>query len=70
MAFGLKAVTGWWYARLRKIDMDELWPCLVAAEPNLDKAKAAFACHALHDPAWLFLGRGAVIKFIDDLKGA
>jgi hypothetical protein len=35
---------------------------------DLDNAKAAFAAHAFNDPAWMFLGRDAVERFIDRLS--
>jgi len=57
-----------WYARCRKIDMEILWPICLKHAPDLDHAKMAFAVHAFNDPAWLFLGRDAVYRFIDDLQ--
>jgi hypothetical protein len=34
---------------------------------DLDHAKAAFAVHAYHDPAWLELGEDTLFAFIDRL---
>lgn len=59
----------WWYARLRKIDMEVLWPTCLAGARDLDHAKAAFAVHAFNDPAWLFLGRNAIHQIINGLEG-
>jgi len=47
--------------------MELLWPSCVSIATNLDEAKAAFAAHAFHDPAWMALGEGAVFEFIDRL---
>jgi hypothetical protein len=49
--------------------MEMLWPTCVEQARDLAHAKAAFATHALNDPAWTFLGRNAVHQFINDLKG-
>lgn len=57
----------WWHARQRTIDMEILWPQCVELAPDLDHAKAAFAVHAMNDPAWLELGRDQVLNFIDEL---
>lgn len=61
-----------WHAALRGIDMNDLWPTCkrVAVEQDLslDHAKAAFATHALHDPAWMCLGEEEVIRRIDALR--
>lgn len=58
----------WWQRRLRRIDLDLLWPVCCAQAPDLDTAKAAFAVHAFNDPAWLALGEEEVIRFIDKLE--
>lgn len=66
--FGFEWIRGWWYARQRQLDMDILWPaCLDEARGDLDKARTAFAVHAFRDPAWMYLGRGAVYRIIDNL---
>lgn len=59
---------GLWYARQRKIDLQILWPSCVAVARDLDHAKAAFAVHALGDPAWVFLGHNEAYRIIDELK--
>jgi hypothetical protein len=56
-----------WHARQRTIDLDILWPSCKNLAPDLDHAKAAFAVHAYHDPAWLELGEDAIYDFIDGL---
>jgi hypothetical protein len=56
-----------WYAHLRKIDLDILWPSCRDQAPNLDRAKAAFATHAFHDRAWLWLGEDEIVRRIDQL---
>ena len=64
----IRWLQGLWYARLRKIDMQVLWPSCVKLTNDLDHAKMAFAVHAFNDPAWMFLGHDAVRRFIDDLQ--
>ena len=63
----IRWLTALWYARLRNIDMQVLWPSCLAQARDLDHAKAAFAVHAFNDPAWMFLGRDAVYRAIDGL---
>ena len=58
----------WWRARQRAIDLDILWPTCIAEAPDIDHAKAAFAVHAFHDPAWLALGPDEIIRRIEELK--
>jgi len=48
--------------------MDVLWPVLLREAGDLDRAKAAFAFHAMHDPAWLCLGEERLLAFIDRLE--
>ena len=62
-----RVIRAWWYARMRRIDMEILWPTCLEQTHSLDHAKAAFAYHAFHDPAWLELGEDAIIEFIDGL---
>lgn len=57
-----------WYARLRRIDLKILWPSCKNIGEDLDHAKAAFAFHAFHDDAWLFLGEDKIIEIIENLK--
>lgn len=57
----------WWHTRQRALDLQILWPQCVKLAPDLDHAKAAFAVHAMNDPAWLELGRNQVLNFINEL---
>jgi hypothetical protein len=57
-----------YYRRLRRLDMEILWPRLLQDAKNLDRAKAAFAVHAMRDPAWLILGEDAIVAFIESLS--
>lgn len=57
-----------WYTRLRRIDLEILWPSCKKAAPDLDTAKAVFAVHAYKDRAWLFLGEDAIYKAIEELQ--
>ena len=63
----MSLIRRWWYARLRKIDMQILWPECVKVAHTLDEAKAAFAYHAFNDPAWTFLGEDEIVSAIDSL---
>ena len=57
----------WWQARMRRIDLELLWPICVKGAPDLDRAKAAFAYHAMTDPNWLALGEEG-IDIINNLQ--
>lgn len=59
---------GWRYAVQREIDRRVLWPRCKKLAGDLDLAKAAFAVHAMQDPAWRWLGENAIIELIDDLR--
>jgi hypothetical protein len=61
-----RLIAAWWHARQRRIDLDILWPICRREANDLDHAKAAFAVHAYHDPAWLELGDD-LFPFIDRL---
>jgi hypothetical protein len=58
----------WWRARQRDVDMEILWPICLREAGDLDRAKAAFAFHAMNDPAWLCLGEERLLAFIDRLE--
>jgi hypothetical protein len=58
----------WWRHRQRMVDMDVLWPILLRETGDLDRAKAAFAFHAINDPAWMCLGEERVRAFIATLE--
>jgi hypothetical protein len=57
----------WWYARMRRFDLQILWPTCKAEARDLDHARAAFAVHAFNDPAWLALGQDGLMTAIDEL---
>jgi hypothetical protein len=57
-----------WQRRQRRLDMEVLWPACLEVSPDLDRAKAVFAAHCLHDPAWTSLGEDALFAFIDQLE--
>lgn len=61
-------IRNWWYARMRQYDRTILWPSCVELAPDIDHAKAAFAFHAFHDPAWLTLGEQEITRQIDQLE--
>jgi hypothetical protein len=56
-----------WYAHLRRIDIQVLWPLCKEKSESLGHAKAIFAVHAVHDRAWLILGTDEIIRRIDQL---
>lgn len=62
-------IARWYSARLRKIDLQILWPICLKQAKDLDHAKAAFAVHAFNDPAWLRLGEEEIKRRIDALGG-
>lgn len=64
----LQAIRSFWRAHQRRIDLQILWPVCREEANDLDHAKAAFAVHAYHDPAWLELGEDELFAFIDRLK--
>ncbi len=57
-----------WRAHQRAIDLRILWPACRDLGPDLDSARATFAVHAFHDPAWLSLGDDEIIRIIDGLS--
>lgn len=63
----LNYISGLWYARLRRIDLQILWPVCRDNAVSLDHAKAAFAVHAYRDPAWQFLGEDEIYRQIEGL---
>lgn len=74
----------WWRAAQRRRDLYVLWPaCKREAYARreqfpackegerlewLDYARAAFAAHAYHDPAWVVLGHDTIAARIAELK--
>lgn len=61
-------IAAWWHARQRAIDLELLWPICRTGAHDLDHAKAAFAYHALNDPAWQTLGEAEILSRIDALE--
>ena len=57
-----------WHRIQRDIDRDVLWRACKEQAHDLDHARAAFAVHAFHDPAWLALGEDELINQIEALK--
>lgn len=57
-----------WRKQQRGIDLATLWPACRDQAPDLDTARAAFAAHAFHDPAWLALGAAEVTRVIEGLS--
>jgi hypothetical protein len=63
----IRWLVGLWYGRMRRIDLEILWPTCKREAPDMDHAKAAFAVHAFNDRAWLVLGDRAIIEAIEAL---
>lgn len=61
-------IVAWWRARQRQVDIEMLWPICLREAGDLDRARTAFAVHAMSDPAWTCLGEDAVIAFIERLE--
>lgn len=58
----------WWRKRMRRTDMEILWPACVEQAADIDLAKAVFATHAFNDPAWMKDYTDAQLtEFIDNL---
>jgi hypothetical protein len=58
----------WWYARLRQIDFDILWPICKDKTESLEDAKEVFSTHTLLDYAWFILTDEERIRIIENLK--
>jgi hypothetical protein len=58
----------YWYPRLRRTDLQVLWPACRNLAHSLDAAKSAFAVHAYRDPAWLCLGEEEIYRQIEELR--
>lgn len=58
-------ITGKYYARLRRLDIEILWPEMVKQAANEYYARSAMLQHAAHDPAWLFLGWDEIERQVD-----
>lgn len=64
----LNWLLGLWHAQRRAFDLKYLWPACCDEAPDLDHAKAAFAYHAFHDTAWLWIGEKKIVETIDKLE--
>lgn len=64
----MKWLLALWYRRCRRLDVQLMWPACKQATQDLSRARAAFACHALNDRAWLVLGEEEVCRRIDCLQ--
>jgi hypothetical protein len=64
----MKRLMDWWRARQRRIDLEILWPACLRLARDIDHARAAFAIHAFHDPAWLALGEDEIVRRIEGLE--
>jgi hypothetical protein len=65
----LKIVRNWWWAKQRRFDLTTLWPACKKHARSIDHARAGFALHAFHDPAWIkFYGKERLKQVIDQLE--
>ena len=49
-------LVGRYYARLRRLDIEVLWPTMCERAMSLGEAQMAMVVHASRDPALLYLG--------------
>jgi len=58
-----------WDAGRREMDVTVLWPYICQQTDDIDEAKAAFAFHIMHDPAWTReFSEMELIYFVDRLE--
>lgn len=57
-----------WHRQQRAIDLAVLWPACRQHARTLEHARAAFASHALSDPAWRELGEAEISRQINALE--
>lgn len=61
-----------WHWQQRRVDLMVLWPSCkreaFAKGLGLEGARAAFALHAFHDPAWFSLGEEEITRRVDRLE--
>lgn len=56
-----------WYMHQRAIDLNILWPACRDQARDLEAARRAFMIHALHDTAWMHLGREEIERRVREL---
>ena len=61
-------VRAWRYARRRRLDLEILWPSLVAGAISLDDARVRFAIHVYNSPAWLALAPDELTRTLHNLE--
>jgi hypothetical protein len=64
----IRWIVGKYYARLRRLDIEVLWPAIKKEALNVDDAKLVFTHHADCDPAWIFLGSKKIDEIIGGLE--
>lgn len=57
-----------WWKRQRQIDLEILWPECKRLAPDIDHARAAFACHAMADRAWVCEYGKDLVRVIGELR--
>jgi hypothetical protein len=62
------AIRTWWRARQRRLDIEILWPEIVAQARDVQEARLAFAAHAAYDPAWREIGDDRLRLVLDQLE--
>lgn len=58
----------WYFARLRRTDIEILWPILRAHAPSLEAARHAFAVHIFYNQAWMVLSQHDIDILISKLS--
>jgi hypothetical protein len=64
----MKWIKGFWYRRLRRIDVEILWPSIRDRAITLNHAHRTFRMHAYQDKAWRILGTNEINRIVDGLK--
>lgn len=61
------ALGRWWRHRMRKHDLEILWPALLEKARDGETARRAFAMHALNDPAWSDVSEDEIRELVETL---
>jgi hypothetical protein len=64
----MRWILGKYYARLRRLDIEVLWPDICRQATDILEARVAFRVHADCDPAWMFLGPAKIDEIIGGLE--
>ena len=57
-------LSGWWYRRRRKADVEILWPAILARASGPREARLLFATHTMVDAAWASLSDDELVAAV------